>query len=184
MQNGISVDTSMGFTPLEGLVMGTRCGDIDPAIPLHVMESKRLSTTEMDRILNKESGLYGLTGGDSDMRTIEKKAARSSERHILALKIFAKRIKKYIGAYTAVMNGLDALVFTAGIGENSPEIRRLICEGLDYFGILIDDLKNKKNDRYIHGGTTPVMVIKTNEELSIARETVRVLSKEAVRVEA
>lgn len=178
VKEGKSIETSMGFTPLEGMVMGTRCGDIDPAIPLHIMKEDDLTPAQMDRILNKKSGLFGLTGGDSDLRTIEEKAEAGSERHRLALKIVAHRIKKYIGAYAAVLGGLDGVVFTAGIGENSSTVRRMSCEGLSFLGIEIDPTDNENNEILISRGKTSVLVIPTNEELAIAHEVVEVLAKE------
>lgn len=178
IDKGKSIDTSMGFTPLEGLVMGTRCGDIDPAIPLQVMKENNLTIDQMDAILNKKSGLWGITNGDSDVRTIERKAKSGSEVHLLALKIFTYRIQKYIGAYSAIMNGLDAVVFTAGIGENSSLVRQMICEGLEFLGIQIDPSKNRNNEVCIHKGRVAILVIPTNEELAIAQEVMRVLSAE------
>ena len=175
---GKSIETSMGFTPLEGMVMGTRCGDIDPAIPLHIMKEENLTPVQMDRILREKSGLFGLTGGDSDFRTIEEKAEAGSERHRLALKIFTHCIKKYIGAYAAVLGGLDGVVFTAGIGENSSRVRQMSCEGLSFLGIEIDTIENQNNETCISKGSTPVMVIPTNEELTIAHEVMEVLTKE------
>ncbi len=182
VDGGQSVDTSMGFTPLEGLVMGTRCGDIDPSIPIYVMEDKRLTTSQMDSVLNHRSGLFGITGGDNDLRTIEEKAEAGSERHKLALKIFTQRVKKYIGAYAAVIGGLDVLVFTAGIGENSAKVRRMSCEGLEFLGIEIDPNKNERNEINIGRGDTAVLVIPTSEELAIAHEVYTVLEKEKQEV--
>ncbi len=179
VKRGISVDTSMGFTPLEGLVMGTRCGNIDPSIPLQIMVDESLTPNQMDLLLNSQSGLFGLTGGDSDMRTIEGKANSGSERHKLALNVFVRQVKKHIGAYSAVMGGLDAVVFTAGIGEKSAFIRERICEGLDFLGIEIDNHQNEKNSTVISKGTTLVLVVPTNEELAIAREVMKVLTNES-----
>ena len=179
IDGGESVDTTMGFTPVEGLVMGTRCGDIDASLPLHVMEEDGLSPQEMDNVINKKSGLLGLTGGDNDLRTIEEKAASGSERHELALKIFTRRVKKYIGAYAAIMGGLDCIVFTAGIGENSPVVRRMVCEGLDFLGVRLDANANKKSALRIGTGNTHVLVIPTDEELAIAQEVQSVLAREA-----
>ena len=159
IDKGVSVDTSMGFTPLEGLVMGTRCGDTDPALITHIMRKKRIDTKEMDRILNKESGLKGISGISNDMRLLEKKNKEGNRRAKLAVDIFVYRIRKYIGAYLSVLCGLDALVFTAGIGENQPGIREKICRGLfDCLGI------NPK-----------VLVIPTNEELMIARQAFKLI---------
>lgn len=178
VRHGESVDTTMGFTPLEGLVMGTRCGDIDPAIPLHRMEEDQLTPAQMDALLNKKSGLAGITGGDNDLRTIEEKAGNGSERHQLALEVFTRRIKKYIGAYAAVMGGIDALVFTAGIGENSDTVRRMVCEGLEFLGIEMNETANRNHETRISDGRTRVLVIPTNEELAIAEEVIQVLERE------
>lgn len=179
VDGGWSVDTSMGFTPLEGLVMGTRCGDIDASLPLHIMEEDGLTPEEMDSIINKKSGLLGITGDDNDLRTIQEKAASGSERHQLALKIFARRVKKYIGAYAAVMGGVDCIVFTAGIGENSPTARRMICEGLQFLGVELDEAGNDRSELQISKGKTRVLVIPTDEELAIAQEVRAVLDREA-----
>jgi acetate kinase len=178
VDRGRAVDTSMGFTPVEGLVMGTRCGDIDPAIPLHIMEEDGLSAADADTILNKKSGLCGITGGDNDLRTIEEKAGRGSRRHELALTIFARRVKKYIGAYSALMGGLDCVVFTAGIGENSPTVRRMVCEGLEFLGIEVDDERNQAGASEIGKGDTALLVIPTDEELAIAQEVRALLAGE------
>ncbi|MCM8795676.1 MAG: acetate kinase [Candidatus Omnitrophica bacterium] len=152
INRGKSIDTSMGFTPLEGLVMGTRCGDIDPAVVTYIMQKKKLDISQIDDILNKESGLKGISGLSNDMRILERSLDKRAK---LAIEIFIYRIKKYIGAYTAVMGGVDAVVFTAGIGENQKGIRQRICWG------LFTHLKNKPK----------ILVIPTNEELMIARQT-------------
>ena len=178
VEGGKSVDTSMGFTPLEGLVMGTRCGDIDPAIPLYIIRKENIEGSEMDTILNKQSGLAGITEGDSDLRTIECKAKNGSERHILALQIFTHRVKKYIGSYAAVMGGVNVIVFTAGIGENSSLVRSMCCEGLEFLGISIDEDKNIQNSSCISNGNTDVLVIPTNEEHAIVREVEQVIINE------
>lgn len=159
IHRGKSVDTSMGFTPLEGLVMGTRCGDVDPALITHIMRKKNLDTKQMDRILNKESGLKGISGISNDMRLLEEKANAGNRRAKLAVDIFVYRVRKYIGAYLSVLGGLDALIFTAGIGENQPSVRKSICQGL--FGCLAKKPK--------------IMVIPTNEELMIARQTYKLI---------
>jgi len=175
VDGGVSVDTSMGFTPLEGLVMGTRCGDLDPAILPYLMKHDHLDPAEMDSLLNKKSGLLGITGDTNDMREIEEKAAAGSERHELALDIFCRRVKKYIGAYAAVLGGADAIVFTGGIGENSPEVRRRVAGGLGYMGALLDEERNRSGETRISAGAPPegtaILVIPTNEELAIARDT-------------
>jgi acetate kinase len=161
VSDGKSVDTSMGYTPLEGLVMGTRCGDVDPALITHIMHKKKFNTKEMDRILNKESGLKGISGISNDMRLLEEKANAGNKRARLAVDIFVYRIRKYIGAYLAVLGGLDALIFTAGIGENQASVRDSICNG------LFDCLKSKPK----------ILVIPTNEELMIARQTYKLIKK-------
>jgi len=154
INKGKSIDTSMGFTPLEGLVMGTRCGDIDPALVTHLMQKKRLNICQIDDILNKESGLKGVSGISNDMRVLNKRRNSGDRRAKLAIDIFVYRIKKYIGAYTAIMSGLDALVFTAGIGENQEGIRREVCQG------IFSHLRKKPK----------VLVIPTDEELLISRK--------------
>ncbi|MBU4199857.1 MAG: acetate kinase [Verrucomicrobia bacterium] len=170
-------DTSMGLTPLEGLVMGTRCGDIDPAVVIFL---RRLgySLDEVDKLLNKSSGLLGLSGiGSNDMRDILQAIDNNNLQAKLALDVFVHRLVKYIGAYAAVMNGFDALIFTAGIGENVPRVRAMVCEPLEFLGIHLDQARNKANEYIIScDGTAPLaMVIPTNEELMIARETHRIL---------
>lgn len=175
VDGGRSVDTTMGFTPLEGLVMGTRCGSIDPALVPYLMEREKLGTKEVDSIMNKNSGMLGLTETSHDMREIEQEAARGSERHALALEIYCHAVKKYIGAYMAEMGGVDAVIFTGGIGENSRLVRRLTCEGLEAFGIVLDAAKNEANERVISSGRVRILVVPTNEELAIARDTQRIL---------
>ncbi len=186
IQKGKSINTTMGLTPLEGLVMGTRSGDIDPAIVEYLFNKGIGSVAEIFNILNKKSGMLGVSGLSNDMRDIEKAATEGHQRAQLALKIFALRVKKYIGAYMAEMNGVDAIVFTAGIGENSVLIRKMVCEGLENLGLELDDELNKK----AVGGQclkiskessrVAVWVIPTNEELLLARDTVRVV-KDAPR---
>jgi acetate kinase len=173
---GKSIDTTMGFTPLEGLVMGTRCGSIDPALIPYIMEREKLGTKEIDSIMNKNSGMLGLTETSHDMREIEQEAAHGSERHQLALEIYCHTIKKYIGAYLAELGRADAIVFTGGVGENSRLVRRLVCSGLEEFGIVLDAAKNEANERVISSGRVKIMVVPTNEELAIARDTMRILS--------
>ncbi|HOQ50466.1 acetate/propionate family kinase [Candidatus Sordicultor fermentans] len=174
VKGGKSIDTSMGLTPLEGLVMGTRSGDLDPAIPLFLMRKEGLSAEEMDEILNKKSGVLGVSGISSDTRDIEA-AAPFNHRAQLALDLMIYRAKKYIGSYYAILGGLDGLVFTAGIGENSSYIRKSVCQGLEHLGILIDEERNKVNrkEAFISSDQSrvAVMVIPTNEELIIARNT-------------
>ena len=177
VNRGKVADTSMGLTPLEGLVMGTRCGDIDPAIVIFL---RRLgySLDEVDRLLNKESGLRGLAGiGSNDMRDILKAIANGSAPAKLALDVFVHRLVKYVGAYAAVLNGFDALIFTAGIGENVSLVRAMVCAQLTYLGIHLDPALNKAHALTIsrEGSLPAVLVIPTNEELMIARETLRIL---------
>lgn len=179
---GKAVDTSMGFTPLEGLVMGTRCGDIDPAIILNIMGREELSLHEANTLLNKHSGLQGISGVSSDMRDILKGAESGNELAQLALEIYCYRIRKYIGAYSAAMGGLDCLVFTAGVGENSPEVRKLICEKLGYLGIELDPARNadtvkKEGVISTDSGHVKVMAIPTNEELIIAEDTYNIVKE-------
>ncbi len=168
---GVSVDTTMGFTPLEGLAMGTRSGDIDPAIVFYLMEKQNLSAKDIDNMLNKKSGLLGVSGTSNDMREVTMEAEKGSRRHLLAIEIFCHRIRKYIGAYAAEMGGVDGIVFTGGIGENGPHIRRRVCLNMEFLGISIDEKINLQNSEVISTGKTAVMVIKTNEELTIARDT-------------
>ena len=156
--------------------MGTRCGDIDPSVPLHIMAENGLMPAQIDAVLNKKSGLFAITGGDNDLRTIEEKAASGSERHRLALAIFTRKVRKYIGAYAAIMGGLDCLVFTAGIGERSPLVRQMVCEGLEFLGIGIDGTANAGNSERIGRGDTAVLVIPTDEELEIAEQTVKCIN--------
>ncbi|SHF17478.1 acetate kinase [Marinitoga hydrogenitolerans DSM 16785] len=183
VKNGVSVDTSMGFTPLEGLVMGTRSGDIDPAIVEFLEKEEGLSAKEVVNILNKKSGVLGLTKGfSSDMRDIEDNAIEGDPVCRLAFDIYEYRIAKYIGAYTAAMNGVDAIVFTAGVGENSPIMREEIIENyLGYLGITIDKEANniRGEEKIISTADSKVtaMVIPTNEELMIARDTKEIIEK-------
>ncbi len=173
--NGKSIDTSMGFTPLEGLVMGTRCGDIDPACVVHIMHEENLSPKQVDDLLNTKSGMLGLCETTSDMRDIERLAEEGSQPHRLALEIYCRRIRKYIGAYAAVLGGVDAIVFTAGVGENSPIVRAKACEGLGFLGVTIDPEKNERSETLISSGPTAVLVIPTNEELAIAQDTLAII---------
>ena len=167
VDGGKSVDTSMGLTPLEGLIMGTRCGDIDPAIIPFVMKKEGLDADGVDKLMNKESGVYGMTGISSDFRDIEDAAAEGNELAINALDAYAQRVKKYIGAYAAEMNGVDAIVFTAGLGENGISMREMICADMDFMGIKLDAEKNnvRGKDRIISADDSKVKVllIPTNE---------------------
>ena len=177
VQNGKCIDTSMGFTPLAGLAMGTRSGDIDPAI-VNFIEKKM---GDADTVLNKQSGVFGVSGVSSDFRDIEAAAEEGNERAQLALDVFAHSVKSYIGAYMAEMNGVDAIVFTAGVGENDKDMRKTICAGLDNLGIVLDEAKNdvRGEDRIISADDSKVKIvlIPTNEELMIARDTLEIVSK-------
>lgn len=179
IKNGKSIDTSMGFTPLEGLVMGTRCGDIDPAIPLFLLD-EGYSKEDVNRILNTESGLLGLSGISSDMRIVKENALKGNENALTARAVYAYRIKKYIGSYIASMNGADAIVFTGGIGEKEPLIREQILSELDNLGIKIDKNKNLKNSQEISADDSSVriFIVEANEELMIAIETLRIIEEE------
>lgn len=173
MRRGASVDTSMGMTPLEGLMMGTRCGDVDPAVPLLLRELTGREREDVHRLLNHESGLLGVCGA-SDMREVHARIAAGDEDALLALEMFCYRAKKYVGAYYAVLGHVDALVFTAGIGENDAEVRARICSGLTRLGIDMDDARNREaatGDRAVQrdGAEVALLVIPTNEELEIAR---------------
>jgi acetate kinase len=176
VEGGKSVDMSMGFTPLEGLVMGTRCGDIDPALIPYLMEKENLNAKQIDSMMNKNSGMLGLTGTSNDMREILAEAARGSEQHKLAVDIYCYRVRKYIGAYFAVLGRVDALVFTGGIGENAALIRELTLRGLEPLGVVLDAEKNKNHQLDIGTGPVRVLVIPTNEELAIGRDTAGILS--------
>ena len=176
---GVSVDTSMGFTPLDGLVMGTRSGSVDPGMLIYVLRHRGLGADDLDRILNRESGLLGVSGVSSDMRQVQKAAENGNERARLALEVFVHRLRQTIGAMTATLNGLDALVFTAGIGEHSASIRAAACQGLEYLGLHIDAEANRqcKKDGDVATSASPgrILVMETREDLTIVRETVRVL---------
>lgn len=175
IKNGKVIDTSMGFTPLEGLVMGTRSGDIDPAVITFLMNKENLSIKEVENILNKESGVLGLSGVSSDFRDIESAVKDGNKQAKAALDVFYYQVAKYIGAYTAAMNGVDAIVFTAGLGENSGSARSNICEYIEFLGVNINSEANSKRGSAIQISTedskVKVFAIPTNEELVIARDT-------------
>lgn len=181
IRDGKCVDTSMGLTPLEGLIMGTRSGDIDPAIVEFLAHKEKLSIEEVMNILNKKSGVLGLSGNlSSDFRDIEAGYVKGDENCVRAMKTFCYRVAKYIGAYAAALNGVDVICFTAGVGENGPLVRNLICEHLGYLGIELDqDANNKRGEDMVittKDSKTIVMSIPTNEELAIARETARLVN--------
>lgn len=179
--DGKCVDTSMGLTPLEGLPMGTRSGNLDPAILQFLMNKYGFSADEMNNILNKKSGVLGISGVSSDFRDLDKAAEEGNERARLALDKFAYEVRKYIGSYAAAMGGVDILTFTAGVGENSPSMRESICKGLEFLGIHIDPEKNnvrgKEVDISAADSSVKVYIIPTNEELMIARDTLALVTK-------
>ena len=181
---GKSLDTSMGFTPLEGLIMGTRAGDLDPAVVLYLLEHKGLSLEEAGQLLNHRSGLRAMAGvGSGDLRDIEHAAQKGEPRAALALEAFAYRIRKYLGAYAAALGGLDAVIFTAGIGENSSTVRRLACQGLEFLGVALDEGLNREAGQGIREiqaphGRVKLLVVPTNEELAIAEQMVRLMRQD------
>ena len=181
VKNGKSIETSMGFTPLDGLAMGTRCGTLDPAVVKFLIENEKMTTKEVDEYLNKKSGILGISGVSSDFRDIDAAVAEGNERAQLAIDIFSYRVKKHIGEYAAVLNGVDAVIFTAGIGENNDIVRRDALNGMDYLGIKIDLEKNKIKGKEIDisapDAKVKTLVIPTNEELAIARETLALTAK-------
>lgn len=181
INGGKSVDTSMGFTPLDGLVMGTRCGSVDPSAVDYVEKKMGFTPDQMTEYMNKKSGFLGLSGIGSDNRDIQAAAEDGNERALIVSEIFTYQIKKFIGSYAAAMNGVDAVIFTGGIGENAPEVRAAACSNLDFFGIKIDAEKNLCRgickEISADDAATKVFVIPTNEELLIARDTLALISK-------
>ena len=181
VQNGVSVDTSMGLTPLEGLLMGTRCGDIDPAVVEFICKKEHKTVEETLNVMNKQSGMLGLTGISSDARDVEAAVLEGNERAILTVTTFAYRVAKYIGAYTAAMNGVDAICFTAGLGENHRLLRERVASYLGYLGAELDEVRNDVagEDAIISTDTSKValLVVPTNEELAIARETKKLVGE-------
>ncbi|GAA5416352.1 acetate kinase [Paraliobacillus ryukyuensis] len=177
IENGKSIDTSMGFTPLAGVTMGTRSGNIDPALIPYIMEKTGKTVNEVLQVLNKESGMLALSGFSSDLRDIQEKAENGDDRAELALKIFAERIHQYIGSYASKMHGVDAIVFTAGVGENSKEVRERVLEGLEFMGVYWDPALNdvRGKEAFVNYPHSPVkvIVIPTNEEVMIARDVQR-----------
>jgi acetate kinase len=187
IEYGRSVETSMGMTPLEGLVMGSRSGDIDPGILIHLLKSEKLKPEELDHLLNEESGLQGISGISNDMRDVIQRAAEGDDDCRLAIQVFAHSLRKYIGAYAAIMGGVDAIIFTGGIGENSPMIRHRVCQRLDFLGAIINEDKNhdvrlSKTDPIAdfswNHSPVKLLVVQTDEQLSIARQTVKLLQKD------
>ena len=179
VDHGVAVDTSMGLTPLDGLMMGTRCGAIDPAIVPFVMEHEGLTTSEMNDLMNKKSGLLGISGVSNDLRSVRAASEEGNERAMLAYEMFSNSVKKYIGQYIAVMGGVDAVVLTAGVGENCAKMRRMIFAGLQPLGIKLDEEKNRQRgfERVISTDDSEVLIIiiPTNEEYMIARDTYEIL---------
>lgn len=182
IEHGRSMDTSMGFTPVDGLIMGTRTGDIDPGVLLFLADKEHLSLKGISNMINKRSGMMGISEISSDMRDLELAYYEGNERANLALTMYAYRVKKFIGAYAAIMNGLDLVIFTGGIGENDFNIRRMICQNMEYLGLDFDETGNhgvKGEDKLITKPDSKVtaMVLKTNEELVIATDTFKILEK-------
>lgn len=179
IKRGVCIDTSMGFTPLEGLVMGTRCGDIDPAIVTYIREKEHLDQGVANEILNTKSGVLGISGVSSDFRDLEEAAEEGNERAQLAIKVFAHKVRFYIGAYIAEMNGVDAIVFTAGVGENDIAMRDIICNDLGNLGIKLDLVKNKTRGKESiisrDDSRVKIILIPTDEELMIARDTLEIV---------
>ena len=188
VKGGKVMDTSMGLTPLAGIEMGTRCGDIDPSVVTYIMDKENLTPAEMDHIMNKKSGFLGVSGIDSDSRSLEAAISKGPsdpnyERANLAVNILCHGIKKYIGAYASIMNGVDAIVFTAGIGENNPHLREMVCENMEYLGVSFDKAANDANPHVSENtristadSKVAVYVLPTNEELVIARDTAAIVS--------
>lgn len=181
IKDGISVDTSMGLTPTEGLVMGTRVGDVDPGALTYLMKCEGLDADGLTNVINKKSGVLGISGISSDMRDIEDAIATGNERAKLAMDMYEYRILKYIGAYTAVLGGVDVIAFTAGVGENSPELREAICKQLSYLGVTLDKEANRSRGKEVEisgkDSKVKVVVIPTDEELVIAQDTAMIVGK-------
>ena len=179
IDHGVAVDTSMGLTPLDGLMMGTRCGAVDPSIVTFLMEHEGMSADEVNNVMNKKSGLLGISGVSNDLRSVQTAAEEGDERSMLAYEMFANSVKKYIGQYIAVMGGVDAIVLTAGVGENCDKMRREIFSGLQPLGIVLDEEKNREHgyERFISTDDSEVqiLVIPTNEEYMIARDTYEIV---------
>jgi len=175
VDGGKSVDTSLGFSTVPGILMGTRAGDLDPIMILHLMEQEGITPKAMSHILHKESGLLGISGISSDLRDIEEAASTGNDRATLALEMLCYGVRKYIGAYAAAMGGIDVVVFTAGIGENSVLVRQMVCDGLEFLGAKLDVEKNnvRGKETVVSTGDSRVkiLVVPTNEELVIARDT-------------
>ena len=188
IDHGVAVDTSMGLTPLDGLMMGTRCGAIDPAIVPFIMEHENLSAAEMNDLMNKKSGLLGISGVSNDLRSVRTASEEGNERAMLAYDMFSNSVKKYIGQYIAVMGGVDAIVLTAGVGENCEKMRRMIFSGLQPLGIVLDEEKNRHRgfERIIStdDSAVQIIIIPTNEEYMIARDTYEIVHDQQVGISA
>lgn len=189
VEHGRSVDTTMGFTPLPGLLMGTRCGDLDPGILIHLMRTEHMGPDELEKLINNKSGLLGVSGLTNDMREIEAAAQQGHHRALLAYKTFCYQIRKYIGAYVAAMQGLDVVIFTGGIGQGSAGVRSLACQGLSHMGIVLDEKKNHAARGFVEvtdissdGSPVRILVVPTDEERMIARETIRAVSSDYISV--
>lgn len=184
IDHGVAVDTSMGLTPLDGLMMGTRCGAIDPAIVPFLMEHENLTTSEVNDVMNKKSGLLGISGVSNDLRSVRDASEGGNERAQLAYDMYSNSVKKYIGAYIAVMGGVDAIVLTAGVGENCEKMRRMIFAGLQPLGIILDEEKNRQRgfEREISADNSAVkiIIIPTNEEYMIALDTFRIVEESEI----
>ena len=180
VQNGKSIDTSMGFGPMNGLIMGTRAGDIDQSVIFYLVNDLRYDAEKVKDLLNYKSGMIGLTGYN-DMRDIHRQIDNGDEQSLLAFRMYAYRIRKYIGAYSAILNGLDAIVFTGGVGENDYRMRQLCCSNMDYVGIKVDEERNKMPLSYLHeindeSSPVKILVIPTDEELEIAMQCYQLLN--------
>lgn len=187
IDHGVAVDTSMGLTPLDGLMMGTRCGAIDPAIVPFVMEHENLTAEEMNNLMNKQSGLLGISGVSNDLRSVRTASEEGNERAMLAYDMFSNSVKKYIGQYIAVMGGVDAIVLTAGVGENCDKMRRMIFSGLQPLGIVLDEEKTRHRgfERIIStdDSAVQIIIIPTNEEYMIARDTYEIVHDQMVGIQ-
>ena len=184
--NGVSIDTSMGFTPVDGLIMGTRTGEIDPGVLLYLADKEHLNMTGVSNLINKKSGVAGISMLSSDMRDLEMAAKEGNPKALLALRMFAYRVKKFIGAYCAAMNGLDILIFTGGIGENDFNMRKMICSDMEYLGIVFDNEANegiKGKDQVISKpqSEVTVMAVTTDEEFVIASDTRHIVEHQTVK---
>lgn len=188
IDHGVAVDTSMGLTPLDGLMMGTRCGAIDPAIVPFIMEHENLTAAEINNMMNKQSGLLGISGVSNDLRSVRAASEEGNERAMLAYDMFSNSVKKYIGQYIAVMGGVDAIVLTAGVGENCEKMRRMIFSGLQPLGIVLDEEKNRHRgfERIIStdDSAVQIIIIPTNEEYMIARDTYEIVHDQQVGISA